>query len=120
MRAAQVFADFVELLGVAFDQRRYGRWEGRRGGRLVDVATNRRRRTPRRAATGMGRRVDQTVFAAPASSDRLRHVMSSGHGEPSRIGRARTAPSPCAVVIADTRKLISEALGALIGAMTGC
>jgi DNA-binding NarL/FixJ family response regulator len=68
----------------------------------------------------MRRRVDQTVFASPASGDRLRDVMSSRHGEPNRIRRARTAPSPCAVVIADTRKLISEALGALIGAMTGC
>ncbi len=47
--------------------------------------------------------------------------MPTRFGEPSRVARARgaSAASPCAVLIADTRKLISEALGALIGAMSG-
>lgn len=47
--------------------------------------------------------------------------MPSRFGEPSRTARARSASvaSPTAVLVADTRRLIGEALAALLGAMPG-
>ncbi len=73
------------------------------------------------ASSPEARWVDRTGSVSAGPDDGLSDDVSTRFGEPSRVTRARGAgpASPCAVLIADTRKLIGEALGALIGAMTG-